>query len=354
MIARRHLFLPFLLFVSWVQAQTYTQLIDTLVVEHFTSDPTFNMLPFPTGDDDIWVNYDVDERPASCAEVGQPPVPGNWFWESDLGDTTAAGNNYCYTSCSFIYSNAAHPNNINWLILPRVEIPDSSYFLSWRSSSILGPAYVDGYKVLVSTGSNAPFDFQYGDTLFTAAEMIGDPVEITLDPGDYHYTPGYIHANTYTNADHYFLAYGDNGGGGTIPFLHGKLEPHSVNLAAFAHKNIYIAFVHDSKQDFLLQIDDILVSNSPTSGAGEPNLIAFFQSYPNPVADQLSLQWTLKRPAESELTITDARGAVVHRQHFGRFDNTSCRVAAGAWPAGLYVATLRGEGHVASRKLVKM
>ncbi|MCC6411126.1 MAG: T9SS type A sorting domain-containing protein [Saprospiraceae bacterium] len=354
MNTRRHLFLPFLLFVSWAQAQTYTQLIDTLVVEHFTIDPTFNMLPFPTGDDATWVNYDVDERPTSCAEIGQPPVPGNWFWESDLGDTTATGENYCYTSCSYVVGNAAHPNNINWLILPRVEIPDSSYFLSWRSSSILGPAFVDGYKVLVSTGSNAPFDFQYSDTLFKAAEMIGEPTVITLDPTDYNYTPGYIHANTYTNDAYYFLALSDNGAGGGVEYLHGKLEPHSVSLAAFADQSIYIAFVHDSEQDFLLQIDDILVSNSPTSGAGEPNLIALFQSYPNPVVDELFLQWTLKRPAESELTITDARGMTVHRQHFGRFDDSWCRVTSHAWPAGLYVATLRSEGKVASRKLMKL
>lgn len=354
MITQRHLILPFLMIVTWVQAQPYAQLIDTLVVEHFTIDPTFNMLPFPTGDDAFWVNYDVDERPTICAEIGQPPVPGNWFWESDLGDTTATGTNYCYTSCSYVDGNAANPNNINWLILPRVEIPDSSYFLSWRSSSILGPAYVDGYKALISTGSNAPFDFQYSDTLFTAAEMIGDPTDITLDPADYNYTPGYIHANTYTNEDYYFLTLGDNGGGGTVEYLHGKLEPHSVSLAAFTNKNIYIAFVHDSKQDFLLQIDDIVVSNSPTSGTGEPNLISLFQSYPNPIAGELFLQWTLQRPADSELTITDARGSAVHRQHFGRFDESRCRISSSAWPAGLYVATLCSEGHVVSRKLIKM
>ncbi len=355
MAPRRLLFLPFLLFVSWAQAQSHTQLIDTLVAEYFTIDPTLNMLPLPTGDDDLWINYDADELATICAQLGQPPVPRNWYWESDLGDTTAVGDNYCYTSCSFVNGTPSTPINVNWLILPPIEIPDSTYFLSWRSSSILGPAYVDGYKVLVSTGSNSPFDFQYSDTLFTAAEMIEvDPVPKTLDPNDFIYTPGYIHANTYTNDTYYFLAFSDNGGGGTIPYLHGKLEPHSVSLAAFSGKNIYIAFVHDSNQDFLLQLDDILVSNSPTSGIGEPDLITRFQSYPNPVVDQIFLQWTLKRPAECQLTITDARGAMVHQQHFGRFENTWCNVSGSAWAKGLYIATLRSEGKVMSSKLLKM
>ncbi len=46
-------------------------------------DPTPFMLPAPSGDDNIWVNYDVDQAPALC--VAEGPTPQGWYWESDLG-----------------------------------------------------------------------------------------------------------------------------------------------------------------------------------------------------------------------------------------------------------------------------
>lgn len=237
-----------------LNAQLPTQIIsDTLVIETFEEDPTANMLGIPTGNDPEWVNYDQDGFTGNCVNLN--PTPGAWYWEDDFSTDVSVGNS-CFTSCSYF-----HPDPwtdfpcANWLILPPVSIPDSSCLLQWKSLSFQGPAFLDGYQVLISVGSNDVFSNTFKDTLFTAASMVSCP-NLTecgsLIVEDYTFTPGYIHANGFTNPDYYFPF-------SPIQANRGKLEPHQVSLSQYAGKTIYIAFLHDSNNDDILQVDDILV-----------------------------------------------------------------------------------------------
>jgi hypothetical protein len=93
---------------------------------------------------------------------------------------------------------------------------------------------MDGYKILVSTTRNTPFTADFTDTLFVAAEMVDFTVPGSLNPNDYTFSFGYIHADRYTDSNYFFLIT-PNAGAYT-----GRLEPHNVPLAAYAgKKNLY-------------------------------------------------------------------------------------------------------------------
>ncbi|MBK9335696.1 MAG: hypothetical protein IPM98_03540 [Lewinellaceae bacterium] len=147
-----------------------------------------------------WVNWDADNQPTLCGE--NQAVPGNWYWENDLGDLADPAVNFAFTSCSFLADS--EQANENWLITPPVLITDSTAMLAWRSAPFEGPAYMDGYKVLVSTSGNEPFAGAFTDTLFVAAEMTDILKSGSLKVEDHMFSSGYIHADGYTNPDYFF------------------------------------------------------------------------------------------------------------------------------------------------------
>lgn len=324
---------------------------DTLILENFEEDPAEDMLPFPSGDDLEWVNYDEDFVSGSCV---LPPneTPYGWFQEGDFSvPPPEIPENDAFTSCSFFFD---FPNvrNANWLITSPVEIPDSTYWLCWRSLSYYGPGYLDGYHVLVSTTSNDPAENPFQDTLFAAAEMVEDSNPTgSLNLDDYVFSDGYIHANGYTDSSYFFVDYSEG-----PPFYHGKLEPHAVSLAAYSGKKIYIAFLHDSQNDFFLQVDDIIVSRvSPhVSVNDKPGEIYFFQVMPNPVRDAAYVTWKMKTPQEGKIYLADQGGKVVAQQNFSSRAQGSLFLGTQHLVPGIYYCTLETAAGRATTKLVKI
>ncbi len=317
---------------------------DTLVNETFDDDPTSFMLPVPSGDDQDWVNYDGDNLMGLCVN---PPesTPGAWHWEGDFGTPNPQqATNFALTSCSFLETPLQ--KNENWLITPPVQIPDGAYWLCWRSLSYYGPGYLDGYKVLASTTNNFPASFTH--TLFTAAEMIEDSQPTgSLNPDDYIFSSGYLHANGYTDTAYFFV---DNSQG--APFFHGKLEPHKVSLADFAGQTIYIAFLHDSQDDFILQLDDILVTN--TISTKLPQNVLYFNVLPNPVRDAAYFSFKLKTPQEGRLYLSDNTGKVVKQQNFSSREEGLFFIEMLDLTAGFYYCTLETIDGKATIKVVKL
>lgn len=313
---------------------------DTLLVQRFEVDPTDTMLPFPLGDDLQWVNWDADRNPPLC-DGGK--VSGSWYWESDLGDST--GMNNAFTSCSYL-ANPQLPNE-NWLITPPIFITDTQAILTWRSLSFEGPGFLDGYKVLVSTTSNAPYEGAFTDTLFVAAEMIAILVWGSLNPDDYLFSPGYIHAKRFTDTT-YFIPAND-----AIPYNRGRMEPHSASLSAYTGKRIYIAFLHDSQDDNTLQIDDIVVVQGDIVSTSQPMLPALtLSASPNPVRDRLRLSFSeILRPRQ--LHVADALGRVVAVRPLPGLPTDGIWVDLRELPPGLYVATLYADRAVQSVRIVK-
>lgn len=316
---------------------------DTLIQEHFETDPTSDMLEIPSGDDQLWVNYDADQLTGLCVE---PPAttPGGWYWEGSFDPSDPS--NSALTSCSFLID--PFKKTENWLITPPIEIPDDSYWLFWRSLSYYGPGFLDGYKVLVSTSSNDPATNAFSHTLFTAAEMIENSSPTgSLDPGQYVFSSGYIHANGYTDTTFYFV---DNSQGD--PFFHGKFEPHKVSLAGFTGDTIYIAFLHDSQDDFILQIDDIVVTKSlPTHVLLN---VLYFNVSPNPVRDAAYFSFKLNTAEEGRLLVADNAGKLVAQQSFNTRSEGRIFFETYNWAPGIYYCTLETATGRATTKLVKI
>ncbi len=95
----------------------------------------------------------------------------------------------------------------NWMITPRLTLPAEGACLKWTARAIHYHLR-DGYKVMISTTGNEYYDFE---ELFS------------VDAEEYLWTK------------------------------------HYVSLEKYAGKKVYIAFVHDCQNKFLLAIDDIFV-----------------------------------------------------------------------------------------------
>ncbi|HRI59419.1 MAG TPA: T9SS type A sorting domain-containing protein [Saprospiraceae bacterium] len=339
----------FLCLVGFILTGQSVVFPDTLVNERFETDPTPFMVPAPSGDDEDWVNWDVDLKTPLCVENGA--TPNGWYWEGDLsyanpGET----DNNAFTSCSFLDLPSDESHNRNWLILSPVFIPDSTYWLCWRSLAFQGPMFVDGYKVLVSNGSNDPVSGDYTDTVFIAAQMLSAINLGSLDVNAYIYSNGYIQANAYTDTNYYFTGYTPNG----LPFYRGRLEPHAVSLKNYANESIYIAFLHDSDDDNLIQVDDIVISNSHTSATQSIENVLFFNVLPNPVRDFAYFSWKMKKAQEGRLIVSDNAGKVVAQQTFGSRDEGQIFFQTQNWTPGIYYCTLVTANSRATTKLVKL
>jgi len=337
-------FATFLLAVPLI-GQADDRSLDTLLQHSFEGllDPADTMLTQPSGDDVHWVNYDQDNKTGLCVSNGI--TPKGWYWESDLGFIAPnMADNDAFTSCSYLQS--ANPQNRNWLITSPVYIPDSSYWLCWRSLSYYGPDFMDGYRVLVSTSSNLPADFS--DTLFSAAQTIVSPQNGSLDLNDYTFSNGYIHANGYTDTDYFFVDTEPQGN-----FYHGKLEPHSVKLANYAEQLIYIAFLHDSYDDFQLQVDDILVTNTKVSASNLSNFL-YFNILPNPVHDFAFLNWKTQTPEAGHLSMVNQSGKIVFKKDFNSRAKGQIHLDMQGFAAGIYYCKLETGSGQATKMLVKI
>lgn len=318
---------------------------DTLLLLNFSSPNDTIMLSAAGGNDTKWVNWDGDKQETNCGL--DTVVPGVWYLEGDLGEDVTPAVNYAYTSCSWLSGGA--PNN-NWLITPPVVIQDSSYRLSWRSLSFQGPQFLDGYKVLVSQNSNLPGSKDFADTLFTAAQMLGNDPIYSLNLEDYTFSEGYIHGDSYQDLNYFFLDLdlGPNG------LFRGRLEPHIVQLAPYAGKTIYIAFVHDSHNDYLLQIDDIVVSKTTSSVSDIPELTRF-NIQPNPVGETALISWELSAALpELRLQISNSFGRIIWETAVSHTNRADYRFHAQGLPAGVYYCTLFSAGGQSTRRFVKM
>lgn len=338
--------------LSTIAAAQTLRAPDTLLIENFELDPTPFMATLPSGFDQIWVNYDADNLPTACGDI--LPVPGGWFWEGDLskfGDPEKSN----FTSCSF-FGDEETLKNENWLILPPIEIPDSSYQLSWRSQPYQGPAYLDGYLALLSTTTNIPEEGVFADTLFKAAEMLETVNPNSLNLNNFTFSEGYIHANGFT-----LPAYFDRDtllipGIPPIIYYRGRFEPHSVSLAQYSGQTVYIAFLHNSQSDYLLQLDDIVVSRQIQNATAERTLgLRKFTVQPNPAKAIATVEWELESPQPCLLQALDLHGRVLWQSPPESRPQTGSRQAiqVSAWPPATYLVALQTPRGRAVRRFIK-
>ncbi len=332
---------------------------DTLLFEDFST--PFDIAPsdfgeadgvsaVPNGTNTVWVNLDADGIP-----VGGNAPSQLWYWDSlDFwGDNLGV-----VKSQSWLTSFS--PDNRNWLILPALQILDGNAVLSWKSAPYQGPRYMDGYTVLISTTNNdattSPHPFT--DTVFHAAEMlsiVGSNSSLSLS--DYTFSDGYIHANNYTDST-YFIHPGED----TIDFTSaetlnlGLLEPHSISLAAYTGKTIFIAFLHDSEDDNMIELDDILVKGTlPLSNTLKISETLGLDIYPNPTHDYLTLSYEVVANTEISAAIYDMQGRLM--QVLNNLSSTvgthQHRLNVSNFPTGNYTIVITAEGQRLAKRFMK-
>ncbi len=272
---------------------TFSQTVDTLLFENFENDPDTYIEPnFPNGDDATWINYDQD----GFNDASGSSRPGEWFWTFGFADVDTSTLVFASNSWTSPASLVA-----NYLILPPLSIEDASATLSWKSAPYQTPRYLDGYYVVVSTECNVEECFT--DTLFKAAEYISvGPLDVDSGYSHYNFTSGWVHGE-----DGSYIEYHND----SARFI-GVLQPQTVSLAAYAGMQIYIAIVHGTKDDNLLSVDDILVTQNEITGIHEAvEKSPILDIYPNPSGSSATVSFHQAQTSVVTALIFDATGKLV-------------------------------------------
>ena len=249
------------------------------------------------------------------------------FFNEPLTDSV----NVCLASMSFLEKFA--PGNRNWFITPPIHVSGPNYTLHWKSASAQLPAFLDGYTVLASIGSNDVAAHAFQDSLFRAAAM--DTAAADLNSPDFSaftFSPGYVHAQSHTSP------WPDE------ILLQGQLEPHSVSLAPYDGQTIYLAFFHNSDDDFMLALDDILIVNGSSTSTNNPTIDDIrFVSYPNPVENWLNLLFRLRSSDRISVQLRDLNGKLLLQTPTQQLSpgEQQIRLDLSQLPTGAYNITLQ-------------
>lgn len=310
---------------------------DTLLWENFEADTIdYILIQYPDGDPPNlypnWLNFDVD----GIADGSGSDRPDEWFLafgfaDVDSSNTVLASNSWLQGVGDVVE---------NWLISPRIYIQDNLANLYWKSAPYQLPRYLDGYKVLVSTTDNLETSFT--DTLAVFAEFNG---ALTLDIEDtatYVFSQGIMHTELeYDSAD--------------VTRHGGVLQQWQASLADYQGQNIFIAFLHQSNDDNLISIDDILVLGTGSVGIEERNDVFSFDMYPNPVsgADVITLEYELVERASVSYSIMSIDGKVLLTEngHTQMAGSHKSQINVASLSAGTYLVNVRLNDRMHSERI---
>lgn len=266
---------------------------DTLLYENF-NDSTIELTwaTINNGNDTVYVSLDADGLTDANGR------PANWFWNPTAfaGDDTTG----CIFSSSWFSTVAVCAN---YFITPPVQINGNTAQLSWRSAPRQTPLYLDGYKVLVSTTDNLETSFT--DTLFVAAEYVGGSSANGFNFAAYTFSPGFVHG-----ADSTFIDFDNAATAADSARTIGLLQPQSVSLAQYAGQTVYIAWLHDSEDDNLIAVDDILVTGQATQGIAETELLRDAVLFPNPATTRTTLRFSGAKAGNATLRVYALDGSL--------------------------------------------
>jgi len=314
---------------------------DTLLFEDFEADSiTYIVSQAPSGSDPFWVNFDQDGIP----DASGGNRPGDWFLISGFADvdssTTAIGCN----SWSFPDLNQQQ----NWLMLPPITLTDNSGMLYWKSASRQTPLYLDGYQVRISTNGN--LETAFNDTVAEYAEFTDqaanvDSSSISALFNSHVFSQGFV-----AGSDGQYIQYS----GDSLRFIC-ELRPDSVSLAAYSGQTIYIAFLGNSVDDNLLEIDDIRVmgKGSGNSLADNANNLPALSISPNPASDYFRLDYPITKGTQAKIEIFDISGKLVKTEKTGFLmkGNHFSVVNVADMPSGNYLVNLTTNDNTSTVKL---
>lgn len=292
--------------------------------------------------DDLAYSYDLDAQP----DYGGRPEA--WFRSLAFADSDTIQFDGLLGSNSWfdVPGKAA-----NYFILPAMYAT-ADMVVSWYSAPFQTPLYLDGYKVVVSTETNSPYDFT--DTIFSASEFVSFNGGDSANFASYTFNPvanSFIHGQ-----DGNFVEPGEN----SVARLIAKLRPFSVNVGTFdggkfVGKTIYIAFVHDSDDDNLISIDNILVTGTKVDNTSNEEVSADVVGlFPNPATNDVNISIKLDNSASSSIQIIDATGKVVASKNSNLINGYSqVNMDISSLSAGIYTVKVTSAEKSYTRKLIK-
>jgi hypothetical protein len=296
-----------LLLTGMFMSLAFVNAQDTLLYENF-EDTLFGgpldtyIEDFPPGvtGDLTWYNYDEDQIPDGSG-ASRPDL-----WYLSLGFGLNDTNDICMVSNS--WTNDGVNPVANWLFLPAIQITDgASAWLKWKSAPFQTPRFCDGFEIRVSTTIN---DHQtaFTDVLYTAAEYESGAA---VGPNYASYvfsSPGFVHG-----ADGFFRDCSECVNLIDSSRWRGIQRPDSVSLAAYDNQMIYIAFKHNTTDDNLISIDDILVIENTDPTFSVEQLPDFAGSvYPNPATDYVNVNFDIEQYHNASVFMVNSSGQIMY------------------------------------------
>jgi hypothetical protein len=322
---------------------------DTLLYQSFNYTNFSFDTTMPPGNtfDTAWYAYDnaflID------GSGSNPSRPAHWFrsypfWHGDSATEliTMASNSW------FTPAGTAD----DWLITPSIYIADTTSKFYWKSASRQTPYYLDGYQILCAAGRNNSLT-SFKDTLFTAGEYLSRQSPL-VDSGYQYYTfsPGWVQGQNGTYITCAVPApYCDS-----ARFI-GELQPHMVSLKAYAGKTIFLAVHHNSHDDNLISVDDLLVTGTGVMGISEQVRPMELNIFPNPSNGDFQINYALPTSSTVMINIYDMSGKLVKAKSLGlqaegsqSFVINMSDLSAGHYSLVMQTAVGKSSAHIVLKK----
>ena len=316
---------------------------DTLLYENFQG-PTYDhiVIAFPDPSlPEFWYDYDEDQ-------ISDANGRDQWWFlayaVAQVDSLTPDGDTNFVMGSSSWHSSVAQASN--WLITPAINIVNNTAVLKFKTATRQTPYYLDGYEVKISTGTNDPLDFT--DLVYTAAEYSSGAVSNGGNFAAYTFTPSGAWIQGWNGSA--LVPTEIEYDGDSARFL-GILTEKTISLASYSGQTIFVAFHHNSLDDNLLTIDDILVTGTLGTEEFNLNLNLNVNVFPNPTSDYLNLGFEVQNATPVIYTITDVMGRMVSTQSMGLLNSGKHaeRINVSGLATGTYnlsVKTDKGENTI--------
>lgn len=219
----------------------------------------------------------------------------NVRWILDEGATNRVASSTSYFTTMGVPAD-------RWLLTPAISIAAtaSSAQLAFKvRSHIDDPGYPDGYKLKLSTTTNAKAAFT--TTLLDVTAIPNQTIATT-----------------------------------PITF---------VDLTPYIGQTIYIAWVNDNLDKYTISIDDISIVSHGVLGLDETKANAETEVYPNPVTNEFKISNTKNI---QKVSVTDASGRIVKE-----FANASESYDVSSLQPGTYMVSIQTATGTETKKIIK-
>ena len=290
---------------------------DTLFYQNFDaleSELDLGYEQSPNGNDLNGVIFDDD----GFSNAAPASRPDGWFLTFAFADIDGENT----VACANSWTTQIQPS-ANYFILPPVFIADNTAKLFYKSAPFQTPRFLDGFKVLAQVGAN--FESSFNDELKSYAEYISRNEGDSSDYNNYVFSTGFVHG-----VDGEYIELNADG---DLARNRGVLRPDSVDLGQYAGQTIYIAFLHNSTDDNLISIDEILVRGTNTVSTEKIKSDEILTLFPNPAKDVLNVKIEMSTVAPINIQIVSLDGKIVSNKSYGTF-------MKGTYPINIDVADL--------------